>query len=47
MTALTLDGVAYLPLAGADARGELAVAHRTHRAEAHLARTARIIRATL
>ncbi|WP_168201070.1 LysR family substrate-binding domain-containing protein, partial [Allokutzneria sp. NRRL B-24872] len=45
VTALALDGVTYLPLAGADARVELAVAHRADRAEPHLARTVGIIRA--
>ncbi|MGI5194340.1 LysR family transcriptional regulator [Streptomyces sp. CA-288835] len=45
VTALTLDGVAYLPLAGADARVELAVAHRADRSEPHLERTVGIIRA--
>ncbi|WP_294006601.1 LysR family substrate-binding domain-containing protein [Streptomyces sp.] len=45
VTALALDGVAYLPLAGADARVELAVAHRAERSEPHLARTVGIIQA--
>ncbi|MFF4801078.1 LysR family substrate-binding domain-containing protein [Streptomyces sp. NPDC001351] len=45
VTALTLDGVTYVPLTGADARVELAVAHRTDRSEPHLARTVGIIQA--
>lgn len=45
MTALALDGVAYLPLVGADARVELAVAHRADRSEPHLVRTVGIIQA--
>ncbi|MFC8427138.1 LysR family transcriptional regulator [Streptomyces sp. NPDC057253] len=47
VTALTLAGVAYLPLAGPDARVELAVAHRADRAEPHLARAVGIIRTAL
>jgi DNA-binding transcriptional LysR family regulator len=42
VTALALDGVVYLPLAGAS-RVELAVAHRADRAEPHLARTVEVI----
>ncbi|MFF8022103.1 LysR substrate-binding domain-containing protein [Streptomyces sp. NPDC007896] len=45
VTALALDGVVYLPLAGADARVELAVAHRADRSEPHLERTVGIIQA--
>lgn len=45
VTALTLDGVTYLPLAGPDARVELAVAHRADRSEPHLERTVGVIRA--
>ncbi|WP_037672833.1 LysR substrate-binding domain-containing protein [Streptomyces griseus] len=45
VTALALDGVAYRPLVGADARVELAVAHRADRSEPHLERTVGIIRA--
>ncbi|GLU49920.1 LysR substrate-binding domain-containing protein [Nocardiopsis ansamitocini] len=44
VAALALDGVVYRPLAGADARVELAVAHRPDRFEPHLARTVEIIR---
>lgn len=43
VTALALDGVTYLPLTGADARVELAVAHRADRCEPHLVRTVGII----
>jgi DNA-binding transcriptional LysR family regulator len=45
VTALALEGVAYLPLTGPAARVELAVAHRADRSEPHLARTVGIIRA--
>jgi DNA-binding transcriptional LysR family regulator len=44
VTALALDGVAYVPLTGADARVELAVAHRADRSEPHLVRTVGVIR---
>ncbi|GGY32433.1 LysR family transcriptional regulator [Streptomyces djakartensis] len=47
VTALALAGVVYLPLAGADARVELAVAHRADRSEPHLERTVGVIRAAL
>lgn len=47
VTALALDGVAYQPLAGVDARVELAVAHRADRSEPHLVRTVGIIEAML
>ena len=45
VTALALDGVAYVPLAAAGARVELAVAHRSDRDEPHLTRAVRVIRA--
>lgn len=45
VTALTLPGVAYRPLAsGADAGIDLAVAHRADRTEPHLLRTVAVIR---
>ncbi|MEU6654172.1 LysR family transcriptional regulator [Streptomyces sp. NPDC046900] len=46
-TALTLEGVVYLPLTGPTARVELAVAHRADRSEPHLARTVEVIEATI
>ncbi|TDD86667.1 LysR family transcriptional regulator [Actinomadura darangshiensis] len=44
VTALALEGVAYLPLAQPAAHVDLAVAHRTDRTEPHLARAVSLVR---
>jgi DNA-binding transcriptional LysR family regulator len=43
VTALSLEGIAYRPLAGPATTVELAVAHRADRTEPHLARTVAVI----